>query len=242
MLDLAPHNPYGLALAHNRVARLGWRGAGLERLIALGTLGAIISDPLVLREGSWPGWLALPGGVLWPDGGRDIRSARRDLRRWTERSLPVLVALQPHATNELNELLDELDPDSHTGLVLDVTMLPELAGELVSIARRRWRSPLLLELPAEPALVGVWEAVREVDAFVVARGPVAVQPTPNGLVRGRSVGPLAEPTILATLLALRGRFDLPILVGASTDSGIAHAHTLGATAILEDVTLWINPA
>lgn len=241
MLELAPHNPYGLALSHDRLGRLGWHGAGLERLIALDTLGAIISDPLVLREAAWPGWIALPAGVLWPHGGRNIRAANRDLRRWANRSIPILVALQPHSEADLEPLLDELDAEAHAGLVLDATVVPELAVELVRLARRRWRSPLLLELPAEPVLIGAWEALRDVDALIVARGTAAVHPTPTGLVRGRCVGPLAEPTVLATVLALRGRFDLPIVAGVATSAGVSHARALGATALLNDVALWVDP-
>lgn len=239
MIELAPHNPYGLAVQTPILARAGIEGAGVERLANTDGIGAVISDPLGAAEYARADWQELPAGVLWPDQQRRIERARRDRRQWSRVRVPVIVALVATDAIRLHDLLAEIDDDQHAALLLDLTPLADrsVAAELIQIVRRRWLQPLLIEVATDQA----WAVdLAAIDAVVLARGPRAAVVQHNDLVSGRGVGPATHPLLLAAL----GKFvpgEHPVIAGAAT---VAHAQTLlahGATAVLLDVGLWHTP-
>ncbi len=237
MIELAPRNPYGLALSAPIVARAGLDGAGIDRLANLAGVGAVLSDPLSATSTTWPAWEATPAGVIWPSGGRSIQRARRELPHWSRRGSPILVTLLATTPAEASELLDELDPEAHPGLVLDLTATTTVATAeaLLSTVRRYWVAPLLVECPIDgPALADLVPALAAADALLLARGPRALGQHSHG----RLVGPAAEPLIAAAAQTVRQLTRQPLLVGASTAAGAHVAWSLGADALVIDVALW----
>ena len=242
MLDLAPHNPYSLLVRHPVVARAGLRGAGIERLAHADGVGAILSDPLLRHDEPTGAWQATPAGVLWPNGGRSIGRARRDLARWGVIRRPVIVALQAASAAQLRELLRELDAEAHPAMCLDLTSIadPDTVRELVVAARQDWLKPILAELPLESSLP-LLAVLDDVDALVIARGGVALGSAAANPVLGRVVGPAIHPMLLAATQRLREHTAKPLIIGAARSEHAAALLAGGATAVLLDVGLWHTP-
>lgn len=243
MLDLAPRNPYGLTVASPLLARAGLRGAGVDKLLHLPQVGAVLSDPLRHRQHQQRGFVPIPAGVLHPAGGRSITQAQRDLGRWNNASKPVIVAIQPQTPTELRDLLKMLDQETTTAVLLDVSEVDEpTATTLIQTTRKQWERPLLVECALDQPIASIVNACNaSIDALVFARGPRGAAHVDGTTSTGRMIGYAIDPLSLSILLSLREITTLPLISGAATES---HATTLlqsGATAVLVDVGLWLNP-
>ncbi|HYF62834.1 MAG TPA: hypothetical protein VD886_08455 [Herpetosiphonaceae bacterium] len=240
MIDLAPHNPYSLTIAHPVVARAGLRGAGVERLAGIEGVGAVLSDYLHPRDEPQASWAETPAGVIWPEGGRGVGRARRDLPRWSGLRRPVIVGLCASTAGQLLALLDELDAEAHPALALDLTHVAssEAAREMVAAVRQGWQKPLLAELPIDgpplPALAG---ALAEADALILGWAGRALA----GPVAGRLVGPAAHPALLFALRSLAQHTEQPLLVAAAGLNQAFEVLEGGASAALLDIALWHSP-
>lgn len=242
MLDLAPHNPYGLEIATPFVARAGLRGAGVDKLVAMPQVGAVIGDPLLRRAQAQSGFVPIPAGLLYPNGGRSIHHAQRDLERWNHAPKPIIPTIQPHTSNDIRELLDALDPESTPALVLDLTAWHEpTITNMVQQVRAVWERPILVECACDQP-IAAWLAPNAdtIDAVLVARGCHATMQWNGTLHTGRMIGATIQPTLLHALAQV-DTLAVPFLIGASTvDHGII-ALQRGATALVCDVGLWVNP-
>src|SRR4051812_37766816 len=98
MVDLAPHNPYGLALTCPVLTAAGCFGYGVEyaRLVDLEHMGAIVTRSTTLhgrRAVQPPRLIETPAGVLavgvWPDPGI-ARVIERYAPVWASWATPVL--------------------------------------------------------------------------------------------------------------------------------------------------------
>jgi dihydroorotate dehydrogenase (NAD+) catalytic subunit len=239
MIDLAPHNPYSLTIAHPVVARAGLRGAGVERLSGSEGVGAVLSDYLHPRDEPQGAWAAAPAGVVWPEGGRGIGRARRDLGRWAGLRRPVIIGLSAPTVGQLRPLLAELDGEAHPALALDLTHVAsgESARELVAATRLDWQKPLLAELPVDgPPLPALAAALGEVDALILGRGARSLA----GLVAGRLAGPAAHPTLMFALRSLRQHTTQPLIVAAANLAEARAVLAAGASAVLLDTGLWTS--
>lgn len=242
MIDLAPHNPYSLVIADPVVARAGLRGAGVERLAGMAGVGAVLSDYLRPRDEPQAGWAETPAGVVWPEGGRGVGRARRDLSRWSGLRRPVIVGLSAPTVGQLRALLDELDAEAHPALALDLTHVAssESAGELVAAVRQVWQKPLLAELPIDgPPLAALAGALAAADALILGRAGRALAGAAP--VAGRLVGPAAHPMLLFALRTLAQHTAQPLLVAAGGPDQAVAVLAGGASAVLLDTALWHSP-
>ena len=238
-IELALQNPYGLRLTSRVLARAGLRGAGIERLAGWKDVGAVLSDPLTVRN--WGGGLpsSTPAGVVWYAGGRAIRRVRQDLQRWAGRS--ILPVLMPFDRAEAVELLQSCEDAEPMALVLDCSELAELQRirEIIRTVRERWLPPLLVELALDAPFVELWSLLNTVDALIIARGPRAVAGSPPR--EGRLVGPAIEPLMHALTQQLHERGSPSLVIGAATAEGAQQALALGAAAVVLDTGLWVEP-
>src|SRR5215211_252557 len=100
MIDLAPHNPYGLNLKSPVLTAAGCFGYGVEyaRMVDLAAIGAITTRSTSLRgrRGQAPRLIEMPAGVLavgrWPDPGL-ARVIERFAPVWATWDTPVILSI-----------------------------------------------------------------------------------------------------------------------------------------------------
>jgi dihydroorotate dehydrogenase len=236
-LDLAPRNPYGLALARPLLPAPGCAVRDLD----MSPYGAFVTRTATLhtRHDAVPRFAAVPGGLVvshLPTVG--LRTLlKEEGKRWERSTLPVIVSLQGDA-DELGEMAARFETYDIAGLLL----LPE--GDSIA-AVRTVRSvtprPILAMLRYEepPVATAKAMAVAGVDAVVLTEPPRAAAPA-NDVWDGFLLGPAVFPLVLQHLRDLAEAVPLPrVVLGGITTPDAAHAaFGVGADAIMIDAVRW----
>lgn len=248
MIELAPHNPYGLTIASPVMAAAGSLGdvvgvarwLGLQRSDADHGLGAIISSTVTMsgRRGQ-PQLLATPAGTLYHHGGfsLSVRQVRERLApRWATYHVPILVSLAgPDAAAVASELNDT---PGIAGFELALPALTTVeAAQRVSAVRQATVLPLLVRLPGElpdPVAVTTACAAAGADALALIGGMPGCIPQPSGeLMYGRLGGPAIFPIALRIVASVATTVQVPV-IGMGGVTTPAHAQAMlraGARAV-----------
>ncbi|HNP71714.1 MAG TPA: dihydroorotate dehydrogenase, partial [Kouleothrix sp.] len=200
MLDLAPHNPYGLRLSSPVLAAAGCFGYGVEyaRSVDMRAIGAIVtrSTSLQGRRGR-PLVLETPAGLLlagtWPNPGL-AHVLDRYAPTWAGWSTPVILSIIGANADEYGAIAAALEgAEGIAGIELNLAAHAEQSARIVAAARKATQLPLLAKLPHSPDTVALGQAAADAgaDALVLFApfGGSAANPRTGELLGGGLVGP-----------------------------------------------------
>ena len=171
MLDLAPHNPYGLRLSSPVLAAAGCFGYGVEyaRSVDMRAIGAIVtrSTSLQGRRGR-PLVLETPAGLLlagtWPNPGL-AHVLDRYAPTWAGWSTPVILSIIGANADEYGAIAAALEgAEGIAGIELNLAAHAEQSARIVAAARKATQLPLLAKLPHSPDTVALGQAAADAGA------------------------------------------------------------------------------
>jgi dihydroorotate dehydrogenase (NAD+) catalytic subunit len=246
MIDLAPHNPYGLQLRSPVLTAAGCFGYGVEyaRLVDLDAIGAIVTRSTTLqgRRGPPLQLIETPAGVLCVGGWSDPGLARvieRFALIWASWNTPVILSVAGARVEDFTAVASALEGiEGIAGLELNLADHAERAARITAAARAATQLPLLAKLP--PARAGLAELARTVvdagaDALIVAAPPrgLAAHPQSGELLTGMLAGPAIRPLALALVVEVAAAVDVPVVGcgGIATASDAQQFLRAGATAV-----------
>lgn len=247
MIDLAPHNPYGLTLASPIIVAPGcvqsWRDLDPGTIGAAATRVAVTHgvDERPIR------WGAVPAGVVIErlPTARLRTLLQSEATRWARAAVPVLLTLRG-APNELAEMIDRLETiESVAGLIVQPVGSIEACADGVAAARDRTALPLLPLLPPmiAPDFIGtIVEA--GADALIVGGYPAAAAGAGGAMIEGSLIGPTLAPWTLHALRKTRSVTDVPLIaLGGIASADIARqCLAAGASALMIDGALHGDPS
>ena len=243
MIELAPHNPYGLALQSPVVVAPGC--AAPLRDLASAHLGAIVTPTAVVHP-PYPGkarFVSVPAGVVFErlPVMRLRTLLQTEAKRWARLPLPVLLSLQGTA-DELADIVALLESfDTLAGLVLTVQV--EQAPIGVTAVRDQTALPILVMLPAGASELAAECVAAGADALIVQAYPEVSAVAGDEVFEGRLVGPTLAPHTLYALRKVAAQVAVPLLAfGGVADERIAReCLEAGATGLLVDSALYGDP-
>lgn len=250
MIELAPHNPYGLALRSPVIVAPGCADVGLPRDIDPAIIGAIATRTATLhtsraRRGQWG---RVPAGVVFEQlPAISLRQLlKTEAKRWGRMAVPVLLSLRG-THDELLEMIIQLEFAEAIGGVLVTLDEADSAPLEPSLAALRAQTPLplVVQLPVTHAVVehAARAAAAGADALVIGGYPQAAAVMNGAFVQGMLVGPTLAPWTLQALHGVAQRTELPLIAyGGVADERIAqHCLQAGATAVMCDGALYGDP-
>lgn len=243
MIELAPRNPYGLALQSPVVVAPGC--AAPLRDLASAHLGAIVTSTAVLHApaSGKARFVGVPAGIVFErlPVMRLRTLLQNEAKRWARLPLPVLLNLQGTA-DELAEMVALLESfDMLAGLVLTVHV--EQAHIAVTAVRDQTALPVLVMLPAGAAELATECVAAGADALIVQAYPEVSAVAGDEVFEGRLVGPTLAPHTLYALRKVAAQVEVPLLAfGGVADERIAgECLEAGAAGILVDGALYGDP-
>lgn len=257
MIELAPHNKQGLALASPLIAGSGAVGYAdaWPPDVTPDLFGAIVTPPITWRSrrGQASARLAeVPGGFVLTTGDHNP-GCRRVLQdhdgNWRRLGVPVIVALAASAPEDWGRLATVLDEESGAaGLELQLPQIAHRndAAAWIGATRRATTLPLLVKLPTSRAVALASTCVSAgADVLVIGTAPMATGLTPDGvLVEGPVAGPVAFPFTLHALRAV-GTLNLgaPLMAagGITRPEDVRCCLQMGAVAVQVRSLLWTDP-
>ena len=256
MIDLAPHNPYGLNLKSPVLTAAGCFGYGVEyaRMVDLAAIGAIITRSISLRgrRGQAPRLLEMPAGVLavggWPDPGL-ARVIDRLAPVWATWNTPVILSAGGATLEEFVAIAAALEGvEGIAGLELNLTEQSDRAARITAATRAATQLPLLAKLsPLGTKLADLARSVADAgaDALTLIGPPHGMAADPHGgeRLQGWLSGPAIRPLALAVVAEVAAAVATPI-VGCGGIATVADARQFlaaGATAVQVGAALLANP-
>jgi len=246
VIDLAPHNSYGLALRSPVIVAPGCIDAGNLRDIDPQLIGAITTRTAVLETPRTqpPRWAAVPAGLVVERlPVVTFRTLLTEAKRWLRSPVPVLLSLRGNA-DELAYMAVQLETvEGVAGLL--VAFDETVTAAMVADVRASTPLPLLITLPQR--LLGASEVAAIVaagaDALVVFGYPRASAMIDGELVDGVLLGPTLAPSTLHGLRVAAEAVTVPrVAWGGIADATIAqHCLQAGAVAVLVDGAMYGDP-
>jgi dihydroorotate dehydrogenase (NAD+) catalytic subunit len=256
MIDLAPHNPYGLNLKSPVLTAAGCFGYGVEyaRMVDLAAIGAITTRSTSLRgrRGQAPRLLEMPAGVLavglWPDPGL-ARVIERFAPVWATWNTPVILSIGGATLDEYVAAAAALEGvEGIGGLELNLTEHGERAARITAATRAATQLPLLAKLPPLGAqLVQLARSVADAGADTLTlTGPprgMATDPYNGEQLQGWLSGPAIRPLALALVAEVAAAVTTPIVGcgGIATAADAREYLAAGAAAVQVGTALLANP-
>ncbi len=256
MIELAPRNKLGLSIANPIMPAAGCFGYGPEysKLLNVAGLGAVVTNPVTLKPRSAtlaPRFVPLSTGFVLDAGSRNPgvkQVIRRYVPVWRALTPPVvafLAADQPAALRRTATALESTQ--AVDGLELELPTWADLdeVYELVTAVRHS-ELPLWVRLPfyggqAVAAACEDWGA----DALVVSAPPPAAARHADGqVVSGGLFGPQVLHLILALVLEIKNRVDLPLIAcgGVHSSQDVELLLAAGALAVQVDSLFYCDPS
>jgi dihydroorotate dehydrogenase (NAD+) catalytic subunit len=258
MIDLAPNNPYGLAIAGPVLTAAGCFGYGVEyvRLVDLDQIGAIVTrstTPYRRRVARPPRLVETPAGVLaigpWPNPGVD-RVIERYAPIWAGWRTPVLLSVEGATLGEYTALAAALEGvEGVAGLELNLAEHTDRAAAIVAATRAITQLPLIAKLP--PAAAGLVELAQAVvaagaDTLTVAAAPVGavIDPANGARLSGWLCGPAQRPLALQRVGLVAAAVGVPVIGcgGIATAEDARQFLAAGAAAVQIGASLLVDPA
>ncbi|MFQ3630578.1 nitronate monooxygenase [Roseiflexus sp.] len=252
LLDLAPHNPYGLTLRTPVMVAAGCLGFGVEyeRIVPIERLGAIVSGSVSLRGRRASPSLRLietPAGVLsvgaWRDPGLD-RVLREYVPVWATWSTPVVLSV----TADHRDVAAALEGiEGIAGIELAFGDDWGSAARVVASVRAVTLLPLLVKLPVHERLTATTRSAIDAgaDAVTVAAPPRAcvVDPHTGELLHGRLSGSAIRPLVLEAVANVCATLPAPVVAcGGIVTATDAHSFlAAGAIAVQVGSALLADP-
>lgn len=258
MIDLAPNNPYGLALAQPVLAAAGCFGYGVEyaRSVDLAQLGAIVTRTTTLhprRTPRPPRIVETPAGLLsvgpWPNPGLEA-VLNRYAPQWAALATPVILSVGGDAVGDFAQIAKAVEGVAGVaGLELALPSDISRAVAVVTAARRATFLPLLVKLPpldAEPLLALAQALVAAgADALVACAAPhgMAIDTASGERLEGWLSGPALRPLGLRLVAELAPQLSVPVIgCGGVSSADDARAYLgAGALAVQIGAALLVNP-
>jgi dihydroorotate dehydrogenase (NAD+) catalytic subunit len=261
MIDLAPHNPYGLALGRPVLTAAGCFGYGVEyaRLVDLAGIGAIVTRSTTLhgrRFARPPRLLETPAGLLaigsWPDPGL-ARVIERHAPVWAAWGTPVLISIVGATPDEYAAFAAALEGvEGIAGLELNLAAHSSVAARIVAATRAATQLPLLAKLPhvgeGQRELVTLARSLADsgADALVASGSPrgVAFDPAVGERVDGWLAGPALRPLALALVADVAAAVSVPVIGcgGIATAEDARQFLAAGALAVQVGAALLADPS
>lgn len=260
MIDLAPHNPYGLMLRLPVLTAAGCFGYGVEyaRLADIVGIGAIVTRSTTLHS-RWvarpPQLIETPAGLLavgaWPNPGL-ARVIERHAPIWASWDTPVLLSVAGTTADEFAAFAAALEGiEGIAGLELNLTGHADTAARVVAATRAATQLPLLAKLPYlegnRQALAELARSVADAgaDAIVAVGSPrgMAIDPQSGERVEGWLSGPALRPLALALVADLAAAVSVP-LIGCGGIASVEDARQFlaaGALAVQVGAALLADP-
>jgi dihydroorotate dehydrogenase (NAD+) catalytic subunit len=255
-IDLAPNNPYGLALKGRVLAAAGCFGYGGEyaRLIDNDRIGAIVTRSTTLRGrrvARPPRLIETPAGVLavgdWPNPGLE-RVAERYAPLWAAWTTPVLLSVVGDTPDEYAAFASALEGvEGIAGLELNLAAQAASAARITSAVRAATQLPVLAKLPPTTGLVALARSVADAgaDALTLIASPrgMATDPRSGERVEGWLSGPALRPFALAQVSDVTAVVDVPVVGcgGIATADDARQFLAAGATAVQIGAALLADP-
>jgi len=260
MIDLAPHNPYGLMLRLPVLTAAGCFGYGVEyaRLADIAGIGAIVTRSTTLhsrRVARPPQLIETPAGLLavgaWPNPGL-ARVIERHAPIWASWDTPVLLSVAGTTADEFAAFAAALEGiEGIAGLELNLTGHADTAARVVAATRAATQLPLLAKLPYlegnRQALAELARSVADAgaDAIVAIGSPrgMAIDPQSGERVEGWLSGPALRPLALALVADLAAAVSVP-LIGCGGIASVEDARQFlaaGALAVQVGAALLADP-
>jgi dihydroorotate dehydrogenase (NAD+) catalytic subunit len=256
MIELAPNNPYGLALHSPVLLAAGCCGYGAEyaRALDMAQFGAIITRTTTLeprRAAQRPRLIETHAGLLavgpWPNPG--LRYVlERHAPTWTTWDTPVILSVASNRANEYARIVAHLEGvEGIAGVELSVSS--ELAVAATQAARAATQLPLLVKLPPLDGtpLAELAHAVANAgaDALTIAAPPtgMSVDSASGEQLTGWLCGPAVLPLALQRLVAVAGVVNVPVIACGGI-ANVEHARqcmALGAVAVQVGSALLADP-
>jgi dihydroorotate dehydrogenase (NAD+) catalytic subunit len=260
IVELAPHNPYGLALRHPVFAAAGCFGYGVEyaRLVDIASIGAIVTRSTTLhgrRFARPPRLIETPAGLLavgsWPDPGL-ARVLERYEPVWIGWETPVLLSVAGTTPDEYAAFAAALEGlEGITGLELNLASHAGVAAQIVAAVRAATQLPVLAKLPhfgvghQEPLALARSLADAGADALVAGGSPrgAAFDPDSGERVDGWLSGPALRPLALALVADLAAAVSVPVIGcgGIATTEDARQFLAAGALAVQVGAALLADP-
>ncbi len=260
MIDLAPNNPYGLALASPVLTAAGCFGYGVEyaRLVDVERIGAIVTRSTTLyrrRVARPPRLVETPAGVLavgpWPNPGLS-RVIERYTPIWAGWRTPVLLSVVGETPADYAAMAAALEGvEGVAGLELNVEDHAERAAAITAAARAATLLPLLVKLPhPEGTREGLAELARTVaaagaDAITLIGAPrgMALDPRSGERCEGRLSGPALRPLALRLVAEVAAAVSVPVVGcgGIATADDARQFLAVGAAAVQVGAALLADP-
>jgi dihydroorotate dehydrogenase (NAD+) catalytic subunit len=260
MIDLAPHNPYGLTLRQPVLTAAGCFGYGVEyeRLADIAGIGAIITRSTTLhrrRVSRPPQLIETPAGLLaagaWPNPGL-ARVIERYTPIWAGWDTPVLLSMVGATAEDFATFAAALEGvEGIAGLELNLAEHADTAARVVAATRAASQLPLLAKLPYlegdRQALTALARSVADAgaDAIVAIGSPrgMAVDPQSGERVEGWLSGPALRPLALALVADLAAAVSMPV-IGCGGIASVEDARQFlaaGAVAVQIGAALLADP-
>jgi dihydroorotate dehydrogenase (NAD+) catalytic subunit len=260
MTDLAPHNPYGLALRQPVLTAAGCFGYGVEyaRLADIASIGTIVTRSTTLhsrRVARPPQLIETPAGLLavgaWPNPGL-ARVLERHAPVWASWDTPVLLSVAGTTADEFAAFAAALEGvEGIAGLELNLAGHADTAARVVAAMRAATQLPLLAKLPYlegdRQALAGLARSVADAgaDAIVAIGSPrgMAINPQSGERVEGWLSGPALRPLALALVADLAATVSVPV-IGCGGIASVEDARQFlaaGALAVQIGAALLADP-
>jgi dihydroorotate dehydrogenase (NAD+) catalytic subunit len=240
MIELAPNNPYGLALSTPVMTAAGCFGFGVEyaRSVPLERIGAMVTRGVAMRGLSAPPLVETPSGLLYA-GDWAARGLAAVLERhaevWASWRTPVLLnVVADHAA--VAGAIEGVE--GIAGLELSVAE-PLEAAKTTAAVRAVTLLPLLVKLPAHESLAEIARAVvaAGADALTITSLPRAqvIHPSTGQTLSGRLVGPATRPVALQAFVEARTAVEVPLVAGGGVMNADNARHFLDAGALAVQV-------
>lgn len=215
-----------------------------------GAFGAFITNPLSLRSRAGaksPTVCEYPGGFLLhaglPNPGFDS-ALKKNSRRWSEASLPIIVHLMADRPDETREMVKSLESIDNV-MAVELGFAPLLADDIILLAVEMslGELPLVISLPREQVLRLGPRLMQTGGAAISLATPRGTLVRDGSVISGRLFGPSLLPQAL-NLVYAAAKLGLPIIGSGGIFSAIDAESMLqaGALAVQIDAQLWLPGA
>lgn len=222
--------------------------------IALGKLGAFVTNPISLRTRmptSKPTIIEYPGGFLLhtglPNPGFNA-VIKKYASRWDKYALPIIVHLMADRPEETQHMVQMLELQENV-MAVELGFAPLLADDilLLTLEMSLGELPLIFSLPVEQVLSLGPRLIQEGAQAISISAPRGALPPKireegkrdTEIITGRLYGPSLFPRTLETVYSA-ARLGLPI-IGAGGVWSQENAEAMlsaGALAVQVDAALW----